>query len=778
MRCKKKRYTIGVLVGGIRDEFTRYICKGIFQQARMLDVNIVVFPGKYIDRDLSDNRNLAYEYQYSTIFSYAKKENVDALIIAAGSIGCFTTEERIKEMLEQYTGIPCILAATKIDGYANVVYDNYQGIKEGMEYLIEKKGYTRFGMIGGSEENSDARERKETFIKVLKAHNLPFKESMFQEGDLSRRCTGAFRRLLEQNPGIQAIFCVNDETAMGLYEELRLQGIQIGKEISVFGYDDTVVSTKAAPPLSSVRADPGKLGQEAVILALKMISGKKEKQNIVVPTRFVKRDSFCHSEEEEGGRIQIMVDYEDSFNDIYYHYCHEEMQEKMNRLRKSYKKLLDTMTSTPKENEDSLKRYISITMAMEEFVKDGGVKYADTDNLLTVLEELYRWLRQSQMDEGEKYRVRDIFSLIYIKIIRAMTAEIGYMQEEKNKENDALRIFVQDILQFEKGRDRSYRTLLENLDWLNVKNAGIYMLPKPILHLFREPFMAPEYVELKAVLKDGIAYTVPAQQQKKKLSHLFNNSMMPCEDRYDRVVLPLFFNEMLYGVLMCDMTEELYNYGELLVNQLSSATKMIALLRANEKIQQQLEDNLVMLRNHNIELDTISKSDPLTGILNRRGFYAEAEKKYVECQQAEQKVLVIYADMNNLKIINDRYGHDEGDFSLKLIGEFLGNLVRGRGYAGRIGGDEYACVLEYTGGGDGSDIVEELYQWFESFNSISNKEYVITISAGTCLVCSTDNLSLKEAMQQADEKLYIQKQFRKKEVMKKNLNLPVPREKA
>ncbi|MGN0482173.1 MAG: GGDEF domain-containing protein [Lachnospiraceae bacterium] len=760
--------TIGVLVSGIRDEFTKYLCKGVFQQARQMEVNIVVFPGKYIDRDLSVDRNLAYEYQYETAFAFANKENLDALVVAAGSIGCFTTEERIRKMLSRYKDIPVILVASKIEGYPCIVFDNYQGIKEGLEYLIEKRGYTKFGMVGGSDENSDARERKETFKRVLEAHGIPFHESMFVEGDLSRRSSGVCRKLLTDNPDIEAIFCVNDETAMGLYEELRLRGIQIGKDVSVFGYDDTVVSAKAAPSLSSVRADPGKLGEEAIKLAIRMANGDPG-ENLVIPTRFVKRDSFCHTASEEGSRQQVMVDRENSFNDIFYHYCHDEMQKEMKQLRESYDKLLEALTVDFAEEDDSISKYIDITARMEEFISLGGVKYADPDNLLTVLEEIYRWMRQKQTDEGKKYRLRDIFSILYIKIIRAMNNEIGNMQESKNSENEDLRVFVQAMLKFEKGRDESYCMLLERLDWMDIKNAAIYTLPKPILHLQNEPFDSPEYMDLKAVLRDGIVYPVSMMKQKKKLGQLFCNSQVLSEKRCDRVVFPLFFNEMVYGMLLCDMSESVYENGEFMANQMSSAAKMITLLKSNEKIQQQLEDNLATLRNYNIQLDTISKSDPLTGILNRRGFYSEAEKCLQECRRDGKNLLVIYADMNNLKIINDRYGHDEGDFSLKLIGETLLNFVKGKGFAGRIGGDEYACALIYEQLGDGTEFLDMLYRWFDKYNHESEKEYTITISAGCYMIKTTDMITLKEAMQQADEKLYVRKQLRKKEVTKRKL---------
>ena len=63
MDNQKRRLTIGVLVSGITDEFTKLICRGAMQLAKQMDVNIVALPGKYIDRDVSDKPDLMYEYQ-------------------------------------------------------------------------------------------------------------------------------------------------------------------------------------------------------------------------------------------------------------------------------------------------------------------------------------------------------------------------------------------------------------------------------------------------------------------------------------------------------------------------------------------------------------------------------------------------------------------------------------------------------------------------------------------------------------------------------------------
>ena len=178
------------------------------------------------------------------IFSYAQKENVDAIIATTGSIGCYTSKERIAEMLKQYAGIPCVLVASKEDGYANIAFDNYEGIREGMEYLIEKVGCRKFGMIGGPESNSDALERKQVFYQCLEKHGIETSDDIYVTGDFSRRSEKFASELLDKNPGLEAVFCVNDETAMGFYEELKKRNIVPGKDISVFGYDDTIAAAK------------------------------------------------------------------------------------------------------------------------------------------------------------------------------------------------------------------------------------------------------------------------------------------------------------------------------------------------------------------------------------------------------------------------------------------------------------------------------------------------------------------------------------------------------
>ena len=78
--------------------------------------------------------------------------------------------------------------------------------------------------------------------------------------------------------------------------------------------------------------------------------------------------------------------------------------------------------------------------------------------------------------------------------------------------------------------------------------------------------------------------SVPSLRQKVFLKDLFDNDFIEKDIKYTYVCLPLFSSEMIYGVLLCDLTEEIFVNGEFLINQMSSAAKMITLLKANEQL--------------------------------------------------------------------------------------------------------------------------------------------------------------------------------------------------
>lgn len=712
MKSEKRRITVGMLVSGLIDEFTISITKGAMRAAKALDVDMVVLPCKYLGRDLSNSREIRYEYQYNTMLEYARRDNLDALLIAADCIGCYIDKEQILNMLKRYADIPSVLVASKVEGYVNVNYDNYNGIKEGLEYLIHQLGCRRICMLGGPQDNTDALERRMAFEKVMKDNGIPFEERNYVAGTLSRYNVEVCNRLIDQNPDMEAVFCVNDETAVGLCEELKKRGIMPGKDVYVFGYDNTLLSAKYKPSLSTVWAEPSRLGESAMQMLLRMVNGEKV-TSAVLPTTFLKRDSFGAG---IGRGLKSKSGQEELFQTL-------------------MEQIIDLCRSEEKEEE---KRAASLEL-LNRFLGGNALEYADIDNLMTYLEQAFKTAQQ------EKHVARmDIFVEIYRLLLDAMDHRFAEMEEEKESINYDMKTFVKDVMQFERGNDQSYQVLLEHLDWLGIHSACLYTYQRPILHLDGEGFPVPEQLLLKAVLKDGAVQGILPSRQVRSPKELFHNEMTP-QSRQDMVLLPLFSNEMLYGVLLCNLTDGLFENGEFLVNQMGSAVKMMELLKENERI---------------------SKSDGLTGLLNRRGFYDAAGEFLQECGLNHQRALAAYIDMDNLKIVNDRYGHDEGDFSLKLIGDILADTIGESGVVGRIGGDEFVLVTGYDALDEGEYLCQKLHAQFAAFNETSDKKYNIGISVGTYLLQNALEMDIQDALALADEKLYEEKKHRTRNVEK------------
>ncbi len=122
--------------------------------------------------------------------------------------------------------------------------------------------------------------------------------------------------------------------------------------------------------------------------------------------------------------------------------------------------------------------------------------------------------------------------------------------------------------------------------------------------------------------------------------------------------------------------------------------------------------------------------DPLTGVLNRRGF----EKQGVKSVRNSSTGAVLYLDLNQFKSINDRFGHQAGDALLKAFGHRLGFCLRPEDTLGRLGGDEFAIVLPDVGTEDVKRIAERLVQTASEAYIIQGQEIKCSASVGISLM--------------------------------------------
>jgi diguanylate cyclase (GGDEF)-like protein len=155
-------------------------------------------------------------------------------------------------------------------------------------------------------------------------------------------------------------------------------------------------------------------------------------------------------------------------------------------------------------------------------------------------------------------------------------------------------------------------------------------------------------------------------------------------------------------------------------------------------------------------LQNLSLLDDLTGLYNRRGFLALSEQ-HLRMIQRKGAALLIYLDLDDLKLINDSCGHLEGNRALVVTANVLRACFRKSDILARLGGDEF-CVLMTDAGQDSAQQVRKRIQQRADFiNALSSWNFRLSLSVGIAEVPVTHQPSLDQLLRIADAQMYEEK---------------------
>jgi len=167
-------------------------------------------------------------------------------------------------------------------------------------------------------------------------------------------------------------------------------------------------------------------------------------------------------------------------------------------------------------------------------------------------------------------------------------------------------------------------------------------------------------------------------------------------------------------------------------------------------------------KSYEAQLHHMSVTDELTGLFNRRGFKTLADKQLKVAARNKHEVFLLYADFDNMKWINDKYGHPAGDSALVETAVILKNTFRQADLIGRVGGDEFIVLLSDRKGRKSEEtVIDRLEEEINKANSIKNRRYKILLSIGTVSCDSANTISIDELMIKADKLMYESKRQKK-----------------
>ncbi|MBI1808567.1 MAG: diguanylate cyclase [Gemmatimonadetes bacterium] len=150
----------------------------------------------------------------------------------------------------------------------------------------------------------------------------------------------------------------------------------------------------------------------------------------------------------------------------------------------------------------------------------------------------------------------------------------------------------------------------------------------------------------------------------------------------------------------------------------------------------------------------ISRTDALTGLLNTRAFYAEAEGILSLCRRKARAVTLAYIDLDDFKAVNDTYGHEKGDQVLRRVSTAMHEATRPSDVCARIGGDEFVVLLAEADEAGAAAVLERLRA--RLVETLSDLHGVVTVSIGAA-TSPTARHELAAMVREADARMYVAK---------------------
>ena len=300
-----------------------------------------------------------------------------------------------------------------------------------------------------------------------------------------------------------------------------------------------------------------------------------------------------------------------------------------------------------------------------------------------------------------------------------------------------------------------FNTVVNNLNVVHIGMLAMCIYDEPIFLSPQDDFEMPEKARLFWLI-DNDSKTKENYYEKGGIEFSPKEEILP--GRLENCVtgnyyvLPIFLQSENYGYLVCRFPTNNYPVYTIFL-------KILVNSFVHSYVFSKKEEERAILAEKNQTLNFESKTDELTKLFNRRGFYEYGQQLIDVSTAAGQSGCVFFCDLDGLKTINDTYGHEIGDLAIKTEARVLRAVFRDSDMVGRLSGDEFGVVApglpSYK-----ADVIRERFRTInEEFSREANLPFTLSISIGPIDFNAEAN-DLKDLLKEADKGLYEEKKIK------------------
>jgi diguanylate cyclase (GGDEF)-like protein len=666
------------------------------------------------------------------IYSLINIRNHAGILILTGSVGNNCSNPQLRHFLQQFKPLPVVSFGRRLPGIPSILINNHSGMTELMNHLIEHRNLRRFCFIRGRLNNPQSQERERSVQKSLKDHGIHLPDDHVLTGNFeASTARQVMLEFLKNHPkSIDCVVCANDDMAQAIIQTLHEQGIRVPEDIAVTGFDDIPESHYTLPTLTTVRQPLFEQGVAAARILYNMVHDLPHDHDLTTESELIVRES-----------------------------CGKTFNLELNDLKdESFERLPPVQRQM---YHDWIAELFKPSAREQSFIEQ--MKTCFEQDLLQnqELDFWYGILQTWRQKAAQELSAQDMLKFeAQNKIICAMlvnTMKLAITQLRATRQ-------VQTIYQNQIAVSLSgHETVQDMMNALKASLNGLG-LRNHFLVLYQEFGSHPAPTSRIWIHSEG---------KNVDLQPFHTQNVLP-ESMRDQIrtgnwnIHPLYIHEEHYGYIMLDQPEHWGYDGESLAHLISqgihNVVKTQSLKEYSQRLEQQVRIRTEQIEQANLELQRSLLLDGLTGIYNRAAFDDYLKRMWDQHCKSQTSLSLLMCDVDFFKKYNDRYGHLQGDYCLRVIAKAIADSApRPHDFTARYGGEEFVVVLpetDYTGAMRVAERIQKQiamlclpHQGLEHFE-------MVTLSIGIETMIPNPNSSKEILMQRSDLALYQAKKHR------------------
>ena len=299
--------------------------------------------------------------------------------------------------------------------------------------------------------------------------------------------------------------------------------------------------------------------------------------------------------------------------------------------------------------------------------------------------------------------------------------------------------------------DDAFKGLTDIAKEYGIDNCGVLLYDKAVMNTRKYPWTVPEMITSVSMIIDGKDAMEESESRAIATKDLFSFFEKSSANAF--VLENLYISDIQLGIIFSELVPVILtdHFFESLKSIITGISRVTILESELKKTGEELVEVQELLARDDSVLDHIGDQDYLTGLLNRRGFFAKAYDLLKDNFIPGKYAIVAYIHMESLKRINEIFGHDEGDRAVKRVAKIL-DQVFGDSIYGRIRGDEFAVISITDDDGAAENLRDEMSDQNNRLLAETGR-YINRLQYSICEFGYDKNLSLREMLKETDENL-------------------------